>query len=174
MLTVCTLYTQFHSFNFHFLRVAFATGKWLPMPHTGCNFYLNTFSITDYTVFPNTVISLECVLDHKELHSFAVQIARGMKHLEEKGIIHRDLAARNILIDENRQLKISDFGLSRSIIYVTRRAKKVNKNEQQNRWPLFMCIVIVYAVNDWKGQLGDVYVLTICINTHRYPFDGWQ
>lgn len=77
-------------------------------------------------MFPNTAaISLECVLDHKELHSFAVQIARGMRHLEERGIIHRDLAARNILIDENRQLKISDFGLSRSIIYVTRRAKKV-------------------------------------------------
>lgn len=72
-------------------------------------------------------IPLECILDHKELHWFAIQIARGMKHLEEKGIIHRDLAARNVLIDENRCLKISDFGLSRSVIYVTKkRTKKVN------------------------------------------------
>lgn len=81
----------------------------------------------DYTVFPNPQeMSLECVLDHIELHRFAVQIARGMKHLEDRGIIHRDLAARNVLIDENKTLKISDFGLSRSIIYVTRRTKKVN------------------------------------------------
>ncbi|XP_031623796.1 mast/stem cell growth factor receptor kita-like [Contarinia nasturtii] len=78
----------------------------------------------NYTVFPQA-ISLECVLDHKELHCFAVQIARGMRHLEERRIIHRDLAARNILIDENKQLKISDFGLSKTTIYVAQRTKKV-------------------------------------------------
>ena len=36
-----------------------------------------------------------------------------MAHLESKNIVHRDLAARNILIDNNRNLKVSDFGLSR-------------------------------------------------------------
>lgn len=38
---------------------------------------------------------------------------------------HSDLAARNILIDEHKTLKISDFGLSRSGIYVNTRNKKV-------------------------------------------------
>ena len=33
--------------------------------------------------------SLEYVLDHKELHNFAIQIAYGMKHLEAKQITHR-------------------------------------------------------------------------------------
>lgn len=82
---------------------------------------------SDYIGYPSPQVttSLECVLDHRELHNFAVQIARGMKHLEDRGIIHRDLAARNILIDEQKQLKISDFGLSRSIIYVTEGKKKV-------------------------------------------------
>lgn len=69
--------------------------------------------------------SIEYVLDHKELHNFARQIACGMKHLEFKNITHRDLAARNILIDERKTLKISDFGLSRSGIYVNTRNKKV-------------------------------------------------
>lgn len=92
---------------------------------------------SDYTSFPNPqAISLECVLDHKELHSFAVQIARGMKHLEDRGIIHRDLAARNVLIDENKQLKISDFGLSRCTIYVTQRTKKVS-NKLHSHFYLF-------------------------------------
>lgn len=70
--------------------------------------------------------SLEYVLDHKELHTFAIQIARGMRHLEDRQITHRDLAARNVLIDEHKTLKISDFGLSRTGIYVNTRNKKVH------------------------------------------------
>ena len=30
-------------------------------------------------------------------------------------VIHRDLAARNILIDENKVIKVSDFGFARDI-----------------------------------------------------------
>lgn len=54
---------------------------------------------------------------NKELNDFALQICEGMAHLENRGIVHRDLAARNILIDENKTLKITDFGLSRTGIY---------------------------------------------------------
>lgn len=32
---------------------------------------------------------LEYIVDNNELHNFALQIARGMKHLEEKQITHR-------------------------------------------------------------------------------------
>lgn len=37
----------------------------------------------------------------------------------------RDLAARNILIDEQKVLKISDFGLSRTGIYINTKNKRV-------------------------------------------------
>ncbi|OWR40784.1 hypothetical protein KGM_206332 [Danaus plexippus plexippus] len=64
-------------------------------------------------------------LDSATMRDYALQVALGMRHLEERGIIHRDLAARNILVDGAGVLKVADFGLSRSGVYVHTRLKPV-------------------------------------------------
>ncbi|XP_041979249.1 fibroblast growth factor receptor 4-like isoform X2 [Aricia agestis] len=64
-------------------------------------------------------------LDSSTMRDYALQVALGMRHLEEKEITHRDLAARNILVDGAGVLKVADFGLSRSGVYVHTRARPV-------------------------------------------------
>ncbi|XP_017116786.1 macrophage colony-stimulating factor 1 receptor 1 [Drosophila elegans] len=83
-----------------------------------------SFAETTYTIVEDKE-HFEYILDNKELHNFALQIANGMRFLEEQEITHRDLAARNVLIDSNKSLKISDFGLSRHGIYTNTRTRKL-------------------------------------------------
>jgi receptor tyrosine kinase len=54
-------------------------------------------------------------LEYLEQLNVALQISAGMEYLAEKKYVHRDLATRNCLVGENLTVKISDFGLARSI-----------------------------------------------------------
>src|SRR5688572_10574473 len=63
-------------------------------------------------------------LSTANLVDWALQIANGMTHMEEKKVIHADLATRNVLLYENGVAKITDFGLSRQLYAYTTYLKK--------------------------------------------------
>lgn len=48
---------------------------------------------------------------------FAHDTCAGMEYLESKKVVHRDLAARNVLVAENGDAKVCDFGLAREEIF---------------------------------------------------------
>ncbi|KAJ4875182.1 Protein kinase superfamily protein [Raphanus sativus] len=48
----------------------------------------------------------------KKLIEFALDISRGMEYIHSRHVVHRDLKPENVLIDEDLQLKIADFGIA--------------------------------------------------------------
>ncbi|XP_069500515.1 tyrosine-protein kinase receptor UFO isoform X2 [Ambystoma mexicanum] len=49
------------------------------------------------------------------LVKFMTDIASGMEYLSSRNFIHRDLAARNCMLNENMNVCVADFGLSKKI-----------------------------------------------------------
>lgn len=49
----------------------------------------------------------------KSIFTFCFLLQRGLKYVHSAGVIHRDLKPSNILINDNCDLKICDFGLAR-------------------------------------------------------------
>lgn len=71
--------------------------------------YLPLGSLKEYLPKYKSKTSLGTLL------SYATQICQGMDYLGSKNYIHRDLAARNVLLENERTVKIGDFGLTKSI-----------------------------------------------------------
>jgi len=63
------------------------------------------------------VIFSGAFLTTKTIFFFFSDTCAGMEYLESKKVVHRDLAARNVLVAENGDAKVCDFGLAREEIY---------------------------------------------------------
>lgn len=57
----------------------------------------------------------ENILNNRQLTEFCKQIAEGMKYLSSFRMVHGDLAARNCLLDNDLNIKITDFGLTKDV-----------------------------------------------------------
>ncbi|XP_059060811.1 tyrosine-protein kinase hopscotch [Achroia grisella] len=71
--------------------------------------YLEESSLNNYLKFQGDKLSISHLL------KYATDISTGMEYISSKKIVHRDLATRNILVVDRGHVKISDFGLARSI-----------------------------------------------------------
>ena len=50
----------------------------------------------------------------------AIQVAQGLQHAHDNGVVHRDIKPPNILLTEDGTVKVSDFGIARALASSTR------------------------------------------------------
>lgn len=67
--------------------------------------YVEGMTLKDYIKVSNK-------LTVKDVADIVIMIMDGLNHAHLKGIIHKDIKSQNILIDMNKNVKITDFGIS--------------------------------------------------------------
>ncbi|XP_072562117.1 serine/threonine-protein kinase PLK3-like isoform X1 [Paramormyrops kingsleyae] len=106
-------------------------------------------------------------LSKPEVRFYLRQLIEALKYMHGEGILHRDLKLENLLLTENLQLKLADFGLATKLKPLKMRQKR-------------FCGTREYAAPEvWKmeghGPEADVWALGCIMYTMlvgAYPFDG--
>ena len=111
-------------------------------------------------------------LEQKAVAVIVRKLASALADAHTTGVIHRDLKPANVMVDENRQPLVMDFGLAR------------RENEMQSRMtqsgtilgtPAYMSPEQVTGKTDEIGPRADIYSLGIILYellTGRLPFEG--
>ena len=102
------------------------------------------------------------------VQNFIYQLASGLKYLRDMNILHRDLKPQNLLVNENLNLKISDFGLAKQ--YQTNTIDKTLKQTFCGS-PIYMAPEILNN-NDYdsKSDIWSIGVIIYELITGRSPY----
>jgi [calcium/calmodulin-dependent protein kinase] kinase len=108
-------------------------------------------------------------LDLEEARSWFVQLADGVSHMHEQGVVHRDLKVENLLVNHDGTVKIADFGMSHIIRPGENDTLKLGVGSMKYRSPE----QFPQGARDYSGKLADVWtmgVILYCLVDGKLPF----
>ncbi len=100
--------------------------------------------------------------------SMAMQVCEGMAEAHRLGVVHRDLKPQNIMVDEEGNARIMDFGIARSV-----KGKGITGAGVMIGTPEYMSPEQVEGKE--SDQRSDIYSLGVILYemvTGRVPFEG--
>ncbi|XP_058146463.1 LOW QUALITY PROTEIN: non-receptor tyrosine-protein kinase TYK2 [Dasypus novemcinctus] len=107
-----------------------------------------------------------------QLLLFAQQICEGMAYLQAQHYIHRDLAARNVLLDNDRLVKIGDFGLAKAVPEGREYYRVREDGDSPAFWYAPECLKeskFYYASDVWSFGVTLYELLTRCDSRQSPP-----
>lgn len=117
--------------------------------------YLPKGTIKDSILFEGSI-------KESDARKYFVQVVIALKYLHQMGIIHRDIKAENIMLDENNNIRITDFGLS----------NEISLSQTACGTPAYAApeVILRKSYNE-KLDIWSIGILLYMMLTSNYPFD---
>ncbi|KAJ3311308.1 Map microtubule affinity-regulating kinase [Boothiomyces sp. JEL0838] len=108
-------------------------------------------------------------LSDSESQKYFRQLVSGLDHMHHANVVHRDLKLENLLLDANRNLLISDFGLGRTF-----ESTKLHLLETYCGTPNYAAVELICGI-PYIGVKADIWsagVVLYFFQTGQPPFVG--
>lgn len=100
----------------------------------------------------------------REVFSIVIQVANGLEHAHRQGVVHRDLKPSNIMLTNDGEPKIVDFGMGKSLFQVDAEEETTQTIDGSVvGTPLFMAPEQARGENDLIDGRTDIYALGIIL-----------
>lgn len=123
--------------------------------------YIDGITLKEY-------IEQQKVINWKEALHFTTQILRALQHAHDKGIVHRDVKPQNIMLLQNGNIKVADFGIAR-----------FNRNETRTMTESAIGSVHYISPEQARGEItdekADIYSVGVVLYemlTGQLPFQS--